>query len=67
MASLAKGFYWCSIVITVFCEIAAITIFAAIATAKLPGQYENWMAVLFFALAGGVSWIAGHAARSISG
>jgi len=67
MAGLAKVFSWCSIVITFLCGIAAITIFAAIATGKLQGQFENWTAMCFFALAGGVSWLAGHAVRSRSG
>lgn len=66
MASFAKVFYWCSVSITILCEIAATTIFAALATNKLESQSENWTAMWFFAVAGGVSWMAGYAAKSSS-
>jgi hypothetical protein len=42
--------------------IAALTITVAIVANKLPDS-QAWMAVMFFAAAGGAAWTAGRAAR----
>jgi len=60
IANLAKIFYWCSMTITFVCEIAAITILAAISTNNLQDHSEGWMAVWFFSVAGGIAWIVGR-------
>jgi len=44
------------------CGIAALTITVAIVTNKLPDP-QAWMAVVFFAAAGGAAWTAGRAPR----
>jgi energy-converting hydrogenase Eha subunit A len=54
--------YWCCMAIALISGIAALTITVAIVTNKLPDS-EAWMAVAFFAAAGGAAWIAGRAAR----
>ena len=64
IARLPQFFYWCGMAITLMCEIATLTIFAAIVTNRLRDHSEAWMAVWFFAVIGGVAWIVGRAARS---
>lgn len=66
MTVLAKVFYLCSMAIAFLCEIAAATIFTAIMANKLSDQSDNWIAVWFFAVAGGVAWIVGHWSGSSS-
>jgi len=66
MARLAKFLYWCCLAIAFMCEIAAITILAALATDNLRDS-EAWMAVVFFAVFGGFAWMVGRSARAISG
>ena len=60
ISDLAMIFYWWSIAITFICEIAAITILAAISTNNLQDESEGWMAVWFFAVDGGIVWIVAH-------
>jgi len=49
------------------CEIAAITILAALVTNTLQDDHsEAWMAVIFFAVFGGFAWIVGRSAKAIS-
>jgi len=60
IANLTKIFYWCSMAMTFICEVAAITILAAIGTNNLQDESENWMAVWFFAVAGGIAWTVGR-------
>ena len=67
MAPLAKILYWCCLAITFMCEIAAITILAALVTNKLQDRSEAWMAVVFFVVFGGIAWIVGRSTRAISG
>jgi hypothetical protein len=43
------------------CEIAALTILAAIITNKI-SAWEAW-AALFFAIVGGIAWLAGRTAK----
>jgi hypothetical protein len=67
IAGLAKILYRCCLAIAFMCEIAAITILAALTTNKIPGDSDAWMAAVLFAAVGGFSWILGLAARSSSG
>jgi hypothetical protein len=60
---LGMVLYWCGLVIALLCEIAALTILAAIITNKLSDS-EAWIAAMFFAVVGGFSWLAGRAAKS---
>jgi hypothetical protein len=67
MDRLAKILYWCCLAITFMCEIAAITILAALVTNTLQDDHsEAWMAVIFFAVFGGFAWIVGRSAKAIS-
>jgi hypothetical protein len=63
MARFGKVLYWCGLATAFICWIAALTILAAIVTDKLSDS-GAWMAVVFFAVFGGIAWVAGHAARS---
>lgn len=63
IAVLREMIYLCSMVITVICGIAAVTITVAIALGKLPDP-QAWMAAVFFAAIGVASLIAGRAARA---
>jgi hypothetical protein len=54
--------YWCCMAIALMSGIAALTITVAIVANKLPDS-QAWMAVMFFAAAGGAAWTAGRAAR----
>lgn len=60
-ANLAKMLFSCSMALTFLCEIAAITIMAAVSTNNIQGDSEVWMAVWFFAATGGIIWIVGRA------
>jgi hypothetical protein len=40
------------------------TFLAAIATNKIVSDSESWMAVWFFAVIGGVSWLVARAAKN---
>jgi len=59
--NLAKIFYWSSMAITFICEVAAMTILAAIITNNIQDRSEGWEAVWFFGVAGGITWIVGRA------
>ena len=61
IAYLRTVLYVCCMVIASMCVIAALTIAVAIVTKKLPDP-QAWMAVVFFAAAGGAAWTAGRAA-----
>jgi membrane protein implicated in regulation of membrane protease activity len=62
IAVLRTVIYVCCIVIALMCGIAAFTIAVAIVTGKLPDS-QAWMAVVFFAAAGGAAWMAGREAK----
>jgi hypothetical protein len=62
IADLVRMLFWGSMTLTFLCEIAAITIMAAISTDGIHGDTEVWMAVWFFAVTGGVAWMFGRAA-----
>ena len=67
IARLAKILYWCCLAITLMCEIAVLTILAALVTNRLQDHPEAWMSVWFFAVVGGVAWTVARLARSSSG
>jgi hypothetical protein len=54
--------YRCGLAIAIMSVIAALTILTAIVTNKLPVS-EAWMAVVFFAAVGVLSWTAGRAVK----
>jgi hypothetical protein len=58
---LGMVLYWCSLVISFLCEIAAFTILVAIITNKI-SAWDAWAAV-FFAIVGGIAWLAGRTAK----
>ena len=58
-ARLGKILGWCALAIALICEIAAVTVLAAIFTNKLSDYSEAWMAVWFFAVFAGIAWIIG--------
>jgi hypothetical protein len=63
MSRLGMFLYRCSVAIAFMCGIAALTILAALVTNKLSDS-EAWIAVVFFAVVGGFSWMVGRAARA---
>src|SRR5271169_2548396 len=63
MSRLGMVLYRCSVAIAVMCGIAALTILAALVTNKLSDS-EAWIAVVFFAMVGGFSWMVGRAAMA---
>jgi hypothetical protein len=60
---LGNVLYWCGLAIASLCEIAAIVVVVLIVTNKAAS--EAWMAFVFFAVVGGLSWLAGRAAKYI--
>jgi hypothetical protein len=63
IARLGTVLYWCGLAIAYLCEIAAIVVLAMIVSNH--SASEAWMAVVFFAIVGGLSWLAGRAAKYI--
>jgi len=63
IAFLRMVLYRCGMTIALICGIAALTILAALVINKLSDS-EAWIAVVFFAMAGGFSWMVGRAARA---
>jgi hypothetical protein len=55
--------YWCGLVIASLCEIAAVVVLLTIITNH--SASEAWMAAIFFAVVGGISWLVGRAAKYI--
>jgi hypothetical protein len=62
IARLRMVLYRWGLAIAFMSGIAALTILAAIVTNKLPDS-EAWMAVVFFAAVGVLSWTAGRAVK----
>jgi len=62
IARLRMVLYRCGLAVAFMCGIAALTILAAIVTNKLPDS-EAWMAVVFFAAVGSLSWMASRVAK----
>ena len=63
MAFLRMVLYRSGMTIAFICGIAALTILAALITNRLSDS-EAWIAVVFFAVVGGFSWMVGRAARA---
>jgi len=63
IARLRMVLYRCGMAISFMCGIAALTILAALVTNKLSDS-EAWIAVVFFAVVGGFSWMVGRAAMA---
>jgi hypothetical protein len=63
IARFGMVLYRCGLVIAFLCGLAALTILAAILTNKLPDS-EAWIAAVSFAVVGGLSWLAGRAAKN---
>jgi hypothetical protein len=64
IARFGMVLYWCGLAIASLCEIAAVGVVAIIVTNKNSAS-EAWLAVLFFAVVGGISWLAGRAAKYV--
>jgi hypothetical protein len=62
LAHLGRVLYWSGLAIAFLCGIAAFTILVAIITNKI-SAWEAW-AVVFFAIVGGLAWLAGRAANT---
>jgi len=62
IARLRMVLYRCGLAIAFVSWMAALTILAAIVTNKLPVS-EAWMAVVFFAAVGVLSWTAGRVVK----
>lgn len=60
---LGMVLYWCGVAIASLCEIAAIGIVVMIVV-NHPAS-EAWIAAVFFAVVGGVSWLVGRAAKYV--
>ncbi|THD45519.1 MAG: hypothetical protein E8A46_28755 [Bradyrhizobium sp.] len=56
--------YWCGLAIASLCEIAAFTMLAMLVANKLSAP-EAWMGVVFFVVVGGLTWLAGRAAKYV--
>jgi hypothetical protein len=63
MARFGVVLYRCGLVIAFMCGLAALTILAAILTNKLSDS-EAWIAAVSFVVVGGLSWLAGRAAKN---
>jgi hypothetical protein len=61
---LGMVLYWCGLAIASLCEIAAIAVLVIIITNNLSTS-EAWIAAVFFAVIGGLSWLAGRAAEYV--
>ena len=64
IARLGMVLYWCGLAIASLCEIAAFAVLVIIMTSKASAS-EAWMMVVFFAVVGGLSWLAGRAAKYV--
>jgi hypothetical protein len=63
VARVGMILYWCGLTIASMCAIAAFTILVAILTNKLSDS-EAWIAAVSFVVVGGLSWLAGRAAKN---
>jgi hypothetical protein len=64
IARLGMVLYWCGLAIASLCEIAAIVVLVITVTNKAAAS-EAWLTVVFFAVFGGISWLAGRTAKYI--
>jgi hypothetical protein len=63
IAHLGIVLYWCGLAIAFLCEIAAIIVLMVIAID--PPASDAWLALVFFAVVGVFSWLAGRAAKHV--
>jgi hypothetical protein len=63
LAHLGRVLYWCGLAAASLCGISAFTILVAIITNKI-SAWDAWAAV-FFAIVGGIAWLAGRTAKYI--
>jgi hypothetical protein len=56
--------YWCGLAIACVCEIAAFSMLAMLLANKLSAS-DAWAGVVFFVVLGGLSWLAGRAAKYV--
>ena len=64
IARLGMVLYWCGLAIASLCELAALTMLAMLIANKLSAP-EAWMGVVFLAVVGGLTWLAGRAAKYV--
>jgi len=64
IARFGMVLYWCGLAIASLCEIAAIVVLVMIITNNRSAS-EVWIAAVFFAIAGGVAWLAGRVAKYV--
>ena len=64
IARLGMVLYWCGLAIASLCEMAALAMLAMLIANKLPAS-EAWMGVVFLAVVGGLTWLAGRAAKYV--
>ena len=64
IARLGMVFYWCGLAVASLCEIAAFSMLVMLIANKLSAS-DAWMAVVFFAVLGGLSWLVGRAAKYV--
>jgi hypothetical protein len=64
IARLGMVLYWCGLAIASLCEIAAFATLAMLIANKLAAP-DAWMGVVFFAVVGGLTWLAGRAAKYV--
>jgi hypothetical protein len=62
IARFGMVLYWCGLAIASLCEIAAVVVLVMVITNNHSAS-EAWMAAAFFAVVGGLSWLAGRAAK----
>jgi hypothetical protein len=63
IARLGMVLYWCGLAIASLCEIAAIVVF--VISISSHSASEAWIAAVIFAVVGGLSWLAGRAAKYV--
>jgi hypothetical protein len=63
-ARLEMVLCWCGLAIATLCEIAAFTMLAMLVANKLPAS-DAWMGVVFLVVVGGLTWLAGRAAKYV--
>jgi hypothetical protein len=64
IARLGMVLYWMGLGIASLCEIAAIAVFVMVITNNHTAS-EAWMLAAFIAIAGGLSWLVGRAAKYV--
>jgi hypothetical protein len=64
IARLGMLLYWMGLGIAALCKIAAIAVFVMVITNNHTAS-EAWMLAAFFAIAAGLSWLIGRAAKYV--